>query len=128
MPGSEMSRVSAARRASSAEPAARCFGRGDQRFGLLLERVDALAYVALGGAGRGLEPEFVYLREHAILARHPAVAELFKSLRIGGSLGLGLQRGEEFGGGGIKRGGREIFEFGNGVHKCDAAPELRAGF
>ncbi len=89
MPGSEMSMVSDLSRAARAEPAASCSASETRVSACELEGVDALAYVALGGAGRGLQPEIVDLGEQAVLAGHPAVAELFKRLGIGGGLGLG---------------------------------------
>ena len=42
-----------------------------------LEFVDALADFALGFFRRGLQPEIVDLRENAVLARQPAIAEGF---------------------------------------------------
>ncbi len=118
MPGSVMSMRSAASFApedDSVNAELRSLNRG---FSLRLELVDPLADLALGGLGRGLQPGVVDLRQQAVLARHPAVAE-----RLPVGLGLqrasfGLQRSEQFGDGAIERRGRKIFEFGNGVHEC----------
>ncbi len=44
---------------------------------LLFQFVDLLADFALCIFGSRLQPQVVYLREHAVLARHPAIAEGF---------------------------------------------------
>ena len=89
----------------------------DRRFDPRLQFVDALADLALCRAGRGLQPGVVDLRQDAVLARQPAVAEC---LPVGFAVqrgGFGVERGEQIGDGAIQRLGRVVFEFGNGVHE-----------
>ena len=70
----------------------------------------------LAGAGRGLQPGVVDLRQDAVLARQPAVAKVFPVGLGVQTRRLGVERGEQVADRAIQRLGRVIFEFGNGVH------------
>ena len=75
----------------------------DCSFGAGLQFVDALSDLALRGPGRGLQPGVVDLREYAVLARHPAVAECPSSRIRMLSAGFRVERGEQVGDGAIER-------------------------
>ena len=73
----------------------------------LLEFIDALPHVALGIFRGRLQPKIVDLGEHAVLARHPAIAECFP---VGFGLdrrGFFFQRGQQLLDSLVQRGRRE---------------------
>ena len=81
----------------------------------------------LASSGRGLQPGVVDLRQHAVLARQPAVA---KFLPVGFGMqraSFGIERREQFSDGAIQRIGRVVVEFGNGVHgRCSRLKPARS--
>ena len=91
----------------------------ERGFHLLLDfcfqLIDSLTDIALGFFWCGLQPEFVDLREYAVFAREPTITE---RLLFGFALhrsGFLLQSGKQLFDGFVERGGREIFQFRNGV-------------
>jgi hypothetical protein len=83
-----------------------------RRFDRLLyfsfEFVDALAYFALVRAGRGFQPLIVELREDAVFAGDPAIAECLPVVLGAYCCRLLLQRGQKFAYGAVESGGREV--------------------
>ena len=99
----------------------------NRRFHASFQFVDAAADLALGRAGRGLQPDVVDLREDAVLASEPAIAEGFAvcvGMQRGGFV---IERGEQVGDGAVECVRRVVFEFGNRVHsvRLQRDPERR---
>ena len=69
-----------------------------------LDLVDPLSHLALGVFRRRLQPEIIDLGEHAVLARHPAVAEGLPVGLVLDGRGFLLQRGEQLLDGLVQRG------------------------
>ena len=84
---------------------------------LVFNLVDALADLALWRLRRSFQPEIVDLREHAVLARHPAIAESlpfgFVAIDSSDSDSSAESRSRDRR---VQRRRREIRQFRNGVH------------
>src|SRR5208283_1115596 len=95
----------------------------DGGFCARLQFVDATTHLALGRTWRGFQPRVVYLREDAVLSRHPAITEGLP-VRFGVKLaGFGVKCSKQFGDGAVESRCRVILELGDGVHVSYRAAE-----
>src|SRR6266849_7166421 len=80
-----------------------------------LEFVDALPYLALVCSQRGFSPKIIELGEDTVLARHPTITESLPVILGTDRCRLLIECRQKLAHGAIKRRGREVAKFGNGV-------------
>ena len=92
------------------------FSFGDRVFDKSSDLVNPLPNFAFRILRGSLQPRIIDLRQHTVLARHPAVAKNFPIFFVLDRLRFRLEGGEQLLNGLVQGRCREVLQFGDGVH------------